>query len=488
MLFNSAAFLVFFPVVTAGYFALPHRLRWAWLLAASCYFYMAFIPIYILILAFTIVVDYFAGILIERAAGSSRRLWLMASLIANVGVLFFFKYYNFFNESLLESGRWFGAHWQLPALNIILPIGLSFHTFQAMSYTIEVYRGNQKAERHFGVYALYVMFYPQLVAGPIERPQNVLHQFHERHAFNADDAREGLRLMLLGLVKKVVIADNIAVLVDRVYTDPHRYPAPVLALATALFAFQIYADFSGYSDIALGTARFMGIRLMTNFNHPYLARSISEFWRRWHISLSTWFRDYVYIPLGGNRKGYARTQFNLLATFSISGLWHGANWTFVIWGALNGLYLVAANVTDARRARAAEGLGLSRWPRLHALLAGLWTFVLVTIAWTFFRARTVGDAAYVLRTVATESWRYHTPGALRAALATLDMPRGEVLGAVLAAVALFAFDYAAEHHGGGAAALSRHRATVRWGLYYAGVTALLVFGRFGLQQFIYFQF
>jgi D-alanyl-lipoteichoic acid acyltransferase DltB (MBOAT superfamily) len=357
-----------------------------------------------------------------------------------------------------------------------------------MSYTIEVYRGNQRPERHFGVYALYVMFYPQLVAGPIERPQNVLHQLRERHAFSAEACAAGLRLMLLGFVKKVVIADRIAVLVDRVYDAPQRYPAPVLALATGLFAFQIYADFAGYSDIALGAARVMGVRLMTNFERPYMARSISEFWRRWHISLSTWFRDYVYLPLGGNRRGFARTQLNLLATFAISGLWHGANWTFVIWGTLNGLYLVAANVTTTVRARAARRLGLDRAPRLHAALARVWTFALVTFAWTFFRARSLADARCVVRTVALESWRYHTPGALRTALATVDLPRPEIVGAVAAAAALFVFDYAVERRADAARWLAARPAAVRWAVYYAAVAALLAFGRFGLQQFIYFQF
>src|SRR5262245_7334024 len=270
MLFNSLQFCVFFFVVTSLFFVLPHRWRWLLLLIASCYFYMAFIPVYILILGFTIVIDYIAGILIEDAQGKKRKFLLIASLIANVGVLFVFKYFNFLANSFTDLATALsGQQVAHIGLRIILPIGLSFHTFQAMSYTIEVYRGRQPAERHFGIYALYVMFYPQLVAGPIERPQNLLPQFRERHSFAPSDAVEGLRLMLLGFVKKVVVADRLAIVVDRVYDDPARFGAPALALATVFFAVQIYADFSGYSDIAIGAARVMGFRLMTNFNHPY---------------------------------------------------------------------------------------------------------------------------------------------------------------------------------------------------------------------------
>ena len=329
MLFNSLEFLAFFPIVTVLYFVLPHRIRWFHLLVASCLFYSAFIPAYLLILGFTIVVDYFAGIWIENAVGARRRALLGASLVANVGILAVFKYYAFLGSTYTAVAGVFGHAGSFPLLDIILPIGLSFHTFQAMSYTIEVYRGHQKAERHFGVYALYVMFYPQLVAGPIERPQNLLHQFRELHTFDAERVGLGLRLMLLGLVKKVVVADRLAIVVDRVYDNPELHTAPALTVATICFAFQIYADFSGYSDIAIGAAQVMGFTLMRNFDHPYIARSISEFWKRWHISLSTWFRDYVYFPLGGNRRGTWITQRNLLVTFMVSGLWHGADWTFV---------------------------------------------------------------------------------------------------------------------------------------------------------------
>src|SRR5262245_25802672 len=300
MLFNSLQFCVFFFVVTSLFFVLPHRWRWLLLLIASCYFYMAFIPVYILILGFTIVIDYIAGILIEDAQGKKRKFLLIASLIANVGVLFVFKYFNFLANSFTDLATALsGQQVAHIGLRIILPIGLSFHTFQSMSYTIEVYRGNQKAERHFGIYALYVMFYPQLVAGPIERPQNLLPQFRQNHNFDYQRVTSGLRLMAWGLFKKTVVADRLALFVNKIYAEPGSFDGPVLLLATLFFAFQIYCDFSGYSEIAIGSARVMGFNLMQNFDRPYHARSISEFWRRWHISLSTWFRDYLYFPLGG---------------------------------------------------------------------------------------------------------------------------------------------------------------------------------------------
>ncbi len=333
MLFNTVHFAIFFIIVTLLYFAVPHKYRWLLLLLSSCYFYMCFIPVYILILGFTIVVDYFAGIFLEIKNTAKRKYFLIASLIANIGVLAVFKYYNFINENLTIILHGTGFHNPIPYLSILLPIGLSFHTFQAMSYTIEIYRGNLKAERHFGIYALYVMFYPQLVAGPIERPQNLIHQFYEKHIFDYQRITDGLKLMAWGLFKKVVIADRLAILVNQVYDNPTNYKGLPLIFATIFFSFQIFCDFSGYSDMAIGAAKVMGFKLMTNFNRPYSSKSISEFWKRWHISLSTWFRDYLYISFGGNRVSIPRWYFNLFFVFLVSGLWHGAKWTFVIWGA-----------------------------------------------------------------------------------------------------------------------------------------------------------
>ncbi|MFY7887527.1 MAG: MBOAT family O-acyltransferase, partial [Spirosomataceae bacterium] len=336
MLFNSLEFLIFFPLVTILYFLIPYKFRWLLLLLASCYFYMAFVPIYMLILGFTIVVDYYAGIWIEAAEGKKRKAYLTLSLIANIGVLAVFKYYNFINTNLTWLLSGFVLKNPIPFLKILLPIGLSFHTFQAMSYTIEVYRGNQKAERHFGIYSLYVMFYPQLVAGPIERPQNVLHQFYEKYDFDYQRVTDGLKLMAWGMFKKVVIADRAALFVNTVYDHPYEKTGFPLIISTIFFSFQIFCDFSGYSDIALGSAQVMGFELMKNFDRPYFSKTMSEFWRRWHISLSTWFRDYLYISLGGNRVAKWRKEYNLFIVFLVSGIWHGASWNFIIWGAIHG--------------------------------------------------------------------------------------------------------------------------------------------------------
>ncbi|MBN1577729.1 MAG: MBOAT family protein [Chitinispirillaceae bacterium] len=354
---------------------------------------MAFIPIYILILGFTVIIDYFAGILIESTAGDKKRIFLVCSLIANIGVLAAFKYYNFLNDNLSFLMHGIGRSNPVPYLSIILPIGLSFHTFQAMSYTIEVYRGRQKAERHFGIYALYVMFYPQLVAGPIERPQNLLHQFHEQHPFSAENFKTGLLQIAFGLYKKVVIADRLAMAVDYAYGNVQDQSGLSLLIASVFYSFQIYCDFSGYSDIAIGSARIMGVKLMSNFNAPYFSQSIGEFWKRWHISLSTWFRDYVYIPLGGNRCGPLRVRFNLMAVFLLSGLWHGANWTFVIWGTLHGFFLIIEKQLSLLLVKVVPVNGSDAIVRV---LRTATTFAAVTAAWIFFRAETFEKALVIL--------------------------------------------------------------------------------------------
>jgi alginate O-acetyltransferase complex protein AlgI len=368
------------------------------LLMASCYFYMSFIPIYLLILLFTIVIDYYAGICIEKAASKKRKWFLVISLIANVGILAIFKYYNFINENISFIFGLFNKQNNIPYLSIVLPIGLSFHTFQAMSYTIEVYRRNQKAERNFGIYALYVMFYPQLVAGPIERPQNLLYQFYQKHEFEYIRIANGFKLILWGLFKKLVIADRLSIYVDAIYNNPNEHSGLSIIVATVFFAFQIYCDFSGYSEIAIGSAQVMGFKLMTNFKRPYFAKSISEFWKRWHISLSTWFTDYIYISLGGNRVSIPRWYFNLIFVFLLSGLWHGANWTFIIWGGLNGMYLVFALIKN-KILKPIEFKN-SILKSANSFLNISSTFVLICISWIFFRANSVESAFLLLKNVA----------------------------------------------------------------------------------------
>ncbi len=388
MLFNSSHFLYFFIVVTTLYFLLPHKIRWMLLLAASCFFYMFFKPEYILILAFTIVIDYYAGIYIEKQTEKSKKKkYLIASLIANIGVLAVFKYYNFLNTNITGLFNLLDIENPIPYLNIILPIGLSFHTFQAMSYTIEVYRGNQKAEKHFGIYALYVMFYPQLVAGPIERPQNILHQFYRKNEFSFDNALLGTNLIFLGLFKKMVIADRLAVYVNEVYKNLDGSNTFSAWIAAVFFSLQIYCDFSGYSDIARGTAKFMGYDLMLNFNRPYLSQSVSEFWTRWHISLSSWFKDYLYIPLGGNRVSKIKLYRNIFIVFLLSGLWHGANFTFIIWGGLHAIYILIESFLPKLKS-------VSLPIKLVKQLA---VFMVVTIAWVFFRASSLDEAMHMIR-------------------------------------------------------------------------------------------
>jgi alginate O-acetyltransferase complex protein AlgI len=387
MSFISLQFLVFFMVVTLSYYQLRNqRMRIRLLLAASCYFYMAFVPKYILILGGTIVIDYLAGLQIARSTGKSRKTWLIVSIIANVGVLAFFKYFNFLLGSIEPLIHWISPGADLPLLHILLPIGLSFHTFQAMSYTIEVYRGRQPPEKDFMTYALYVMFYPQLVAGPIERPQNVLPQLHRFQQYDRNLVREGLARMLWGFFKKAVIADRLAMMVDYSYNHTSTLSSASLVMGAIFYSFQIYCDFSGYCDIGIGAAKVMGIRLMENFDEPYRSRSISEFWTRWHISLSTWFRDYVYIPLGGNRLGEKRRKLNVMIVFLLSGLWHGANWTFVIWGGLHGM--MTAFLPGKKKNNRDAFLR-------NSLFTGI-TFGIVTLFWVFFRSPSIKEALFYL--------------------------------------------------------------------------------------------
>jgi D-alanyl-lipoteichoic acid acyltransferase DltB (MBOAT superfamily) len=394
MLFNSLQFLVFFPVVTTAYFILPFRFRWVLLLAASCLFYMAFVPSYILILGGTIIVDYIAGILIEKAPKEKKRPYLALSIVSNVAILAVFKYADFAIDNVNALLAFGGASAKtIPGLRIVLPLGLSFHTFQAMSYTIEVYRGRQKAERHFGIYALYVMFYPQLVAGPIERPQNILKQLKTEHHFDYDRVKDGLILMAWGMFQKVVIADRLAMFVNPIFAHPRECHGLVLVIGAVAFTFEIFFDFAGYSDIALGAAQVMGVKLMVNFKRPFFSKTTAEFWNRWHISLSTWFRDYLFLPLTRKRRSKAWLSFSTMVVFVLSGLWHGASWNFVAWGALHGTFLVC---------------GALLAPHVPTLLADnsrfvvrlfnvLRVFGLVCIASVFFRAEKIGDAFYMLR-------------------------------------------------------------------------------------------
>jgi len=487
MLFNSVQFLFFFPIVTLLYFLLPQSWRVYFLVVASCLFYMAFIPAYILILFLVILIDFTAGFLIHRSVGGRRRLWLGMSLVANIGLLAIFKYFNFANHNLAYLAQLLDWNYPIPDLGLILPLGLSFHTFQAMSYTIEVYRGNREPEHSLPHYMLYVLFYPQLVAGPIERPQNLLHQFRERHTFDYARVTDGLKLMAWGMFKKVAIADQLAGVVNAVYAAPASFDGVGHTIATVFFAFQIYCDFSGYSDIALGAAQVMGFRLMKNFRQPYHARSIGEFWKRWHISLSSWFKDYLYISLGGNRFGFGRMCFNVFAVFLVSGLWHGANWTFIIWGALHGTYRVTEILCEKHGVNPLAWVGISRVPLLYHAVTRLYVFVLVGIGWVFFRASSVDDAWYVLSHMYTGWSAIANWSAFAAKLNGFGLTAERLGLAVVLLAVLLATDIL-QDLGALRPRIAAQPAWVRWGLYYAVLVALLSLGVFTQNTFIYFQF
>ncbi|MDX2283442.1 MAG: MBOAT family O-acyltransferase [Bacteroidia bacterium] len=480
MLFNSLHFLVFLVLVLSAYYGLPHRLRWLLLLLASLYFYMVWNPVYILLLLAATSVDYLGAYRMSMLPDpAARRPWLILSMSLNLGILFTFKYFNFISRSVTGLAQQFDPGFEGVVHELILPMGISFYTFQAMSYAIDVYRGELKAERHAGMYFLFITFFPQLVAGPIERAGNLLGQLRKHVQFDYARFTSGIRQAAWGMFKKVVIADRLAPMVNEVYNAPEEYTGVSLALATFLFAYQIYCDFSGYSDIALGTARMLGIDLMDNFNRPYYAKSITEFWRRWHISLSTWFRDYVYIPLGGNRVVKWRWYYNLFITFLVSGIWHGANWTFVIWGALHGLYIVAE---QAVRLPAFRG-------RLWDALRVGWVFVLVGISWVFFRANTVSDAWLILGRMI---------GGIPESLALLrsdpvkhlylGQDSGYFLISVFAVACLEAVQLM-QRRQGVRYFFEDRPAWFRWSFYAALLLMMIFFGMYhDKSEFIYFQF
>lgn len=408
MLFNSMDFMIFFPIVVFIYFLIPDRVKYLWLLGASYYFYMCWNAKYALLLLGCTVGTYVCSLLLEAAKRSSypdkkktflKKLCLGTCIVLNLMILAYFKYANFGLEMLQKLFAAIHIQLNIPAVDVVLPVGISFFTFQALSYTIDVYRGDIYAEKNFFRYALFVSFFPQLVAGPIERSKNLLRQLAEPKKFSYENAREGLLLMIWGFFLKMVLADRVAIFVDTVYGDIASFGGWYLIVATVLFAVQIYCDFAGYSIIAMGVAKVMSIELMENFRAPYLATSVAEFWRNWHISLTSWFKDYLYIPLGGSRKGTLRKHINRVIVFLVSGLWHGAELSFVVWGGLNGLYQVAGDILKPVRDRCVRVLGLHRESIGHKLLAMATTFVLVDIAWIFFRAANIGDAIAVFGSI-----------------------------------------------------------------------------------------
>ncbi|MDX6769487.1 MAG: MBOAT family O-acyltransferase [Elusimicrobiota bacterium] len=462
MLFNSLHFAFFFPVVLAGHWSLGPKARPWWLLAASVYFYAAYRPAYLLVLGALILVDYYAALALARRRGTPRVALLWVSVALNMGALGLFKYHDFAVASLGLS---------LPPLGWELPLGLSFHTFQSLGYVIDVYRGREP-ERDLRRYALFVMFWPQLVAGPIERASGLLAQLAAPPRPAYADAVRGLQLMAWGFFLKLAVGDRLAPYASAAYADPRAVNGAALLVGTVFFAFQIYADFCGYSLIAIGAARAMGYRLAVNFSAPYFAASLADFWRRWHVSLSSWFRDYLYFPLGGSRVPFHRELLNLLVVFALSGLWHGASWTFVAWGLWHGLGLCA------ERAAARAGVPAPpRWVRVPL------TFAFVTAGWVFFRAASLEDAFIVFFKVARADLLAELPAALR----SFDLPGAELVFALAGVAATLAVDLA-RRGAGLRERVARLPAPARWAFYYAAVAALLLLGRFDERPFIYFQF
>ncbi len=502
MPFNSLEFLTFFLLVVAGYFVCPLRYRWVWLLAASLYFYTAWAPGYGILLVIVTTIVYILAFLIapdaaNPSAGSGRmqvrrKAFLVLGIVLNLGMIGAFKYLGFLNDMLQGMFERLGFTYNVPAYRILLPIGISFYTFQSLSYLIDVYRGRIEPERHFGMLALYISFFPQLVSGPIERAGHLLPQLYEEHPLHASDLSNGLRLMLWGMFKKVVVADRLGIYVDAVYNSPADHRGLPVLLATGFFAVQLYCDFSGYMDIALGVAKTMGYDLMANFRQPYAASSIADFWRRWHISLTSWFRDYLYIPLGGNRVPRPRWYANVMIVFLLSGLWHGASWTFVLWGGLHGLYYLLEVWTRTARDRAAQALHLDRPAQaLHLDKAALRTAVgtvvtlgLVCFAWLFFRANSVSDAFLLLGNMAQLG---ASTGALAPWADAVVRPGLEMAFALGLIALLAALHLLREHNHGLLYAIGR-RPWVRWVAYLLLALAILNLGVARQTPFVYLQF
>ena len=453
-------------------------------MAASYVFYMFWNPIYILLIIGSTIIDYLAGLMMSKypMGDVKRKLFLALSLTSNLGVLFLFKYFNFFADiwSNITTNNY-------DALTLLLPMGISFYTFQTLSYSIDVYRGEKTVEKHLGYFALYVSFFPQLVAGPIERSTRLIPQLKSEHKHDYARTVDGLKRMTWGFFKKVVIADNLAIAVNHVYGDVGNMSGLTLLIATIFFAFQIYNDFSGYSDIAIGTAKIMGIDLMENFKQPYFSTSIREFWSRWHISLSTWFRDYVYIPLGGSRVSKWRTLLNVFIVFTISGLWHGAAMTFVVWGMLHGLYYIYEVLTHPLRQKLWQTIKLDR-TYIQIVVKWILTMTFVLITWVFFRAESISDATTVIRTIGQSVINLSVITNIYQDLANTSIGRVRLLVISLAILALEYNHYLIEFKDSTVLNYFKKRPKVQWAIYYIVIFTIIIFGEFGQAEFIYFQF
>lgn len=488
MLFNSIKFLIFFPIIVSLYFIISYKYRWLLLLVASYYFYMSWNPQYMVLILTSTIITYLSGIYISSTDNKSKRkMYLTISLLSNLLILFVFKYYNFSVDSIEVLFEKINIQIQLPNLDFLLPVGISFYTFQALSYSMDIYRNKISPERHFGIYALYVSFFPQLVAGPIERSEHLLPQFKMKFDFDYVRVTDGLKLMAWGYFKKVVVADRLSIIVNNVYNNVYEYSGLNLVLATIFFGIQIYCDFSAYSDIAIGAAQIMGFDLMDNFKRPYYSKNIAEFWRRWHISLSTWFKDYLYIPLGGNRVSKSRHFFNLFITFVISGIWHGASWTFIIWGGLHGTYLIIGQLNKKLFKKISRCLGLDKVPLIKKYLQVFIVFILVNFAWIFFRANSINDALYIIQNLF--SWNNDLTS-IRGVLDSISKLGVNKEDFAISMIAIFILEvfHLIQRHGSIRHMLRKKPSVLRWGIYFILIMFILLFGEYGNSQFIYFQF
>lgn len=481
MLFNSVQFLVFFPIVFVIYWFVVNKklkIQNLFLLIASYYFYAQWDWRFLFLLMFSTLLDFTSGIQMEKSkTKSQKKFWFWLCVIINVGFLGVFKYYDFFAQSFADILNSIGFKVSPILLKVILPVGISFYTFHGLSYVIDIYKDRIKAERNFVEYALFVSFFPLLVAGPIERATHLLPQVKKKRVFNYNQSIDGLRQILWGLFKKIVIADNCAVAVEDIFHNYQHYSSIVLILGAVLFAIQIYCDFSGYSDIALGTARLLGFELLQNFSFPYFSRDIAEFWRRWHISLTTWFRDYLYIPLGGSKGGVWMKIRNTFIIFLVSGFWHGANWTFIIWGALNALFFIPLLLNNRNRTHLDTVAQNAILPSFKELFQMLLTFVLVTIGWIFFRAKNVAQAIKYYQRI------FSNQDHLSFSFNTFDI----IKNVAPMIVVLIIFEWWNRRERFGLQRIIVCPFYVRWAIYYALIFCINYYGGKS-GSFIYFQF
>lgn len=488
MIFNSLEYFIFFFAVVILYFLISSKYRWILLLLGSYYFYMSSNPKYIVFILFSTILTYFFALKIEKIENILvRKKYLILCLILNIFGLLFFKYFNFLNINLGILAEKLNFSWKIPNLKYAMPLGISFYTFQTTGYLIDVYKNKSKAEKNLGKYSLFVIFFPLVLAGPIERSTNFLKQLDKKVYFSYERIKDGLLLILWGLFKKVVIADRLAALVNTVFDNVGNYRGFPLIIASVFFTFQIYCDFSSYSDIAVGSARVLGYSLIKNFDTPYFSKSVGEFWRRWHISLSTWFRDYLYIPLGGNRVTKQRKYINLMIVFLVSGLWHGANWTFILWGALHGIFQILGSELKVLKEKIVKLFKISEESYSYKIFQVFITFFLVNFAWIFFRVNSLKDGKYFVKNM----WKIDLKFLFDGSLYKLGLDKADFKLSIFLIIILVVIEYLNKKDNI-KIKLKNEPLITRWGIYYILIFVIIIFGFYGgkydASKFIYLQF